>query len=146
MRRRYDHYCAEVVAPFYRDHFSRFDRQVVLIDLLSTLNRGPACFADLQATLDMVMRSFRYGSSSLLARIHRVRANIACLMLVGHDPGMHGLAVELSGEGRPEDLQRLANKFPTAGLAILTFKTSQWSQVKPKAGRLVTFTSPRRLS
>jgi predicted YcjX-like family ATPase len=73
MRRRYDRYCAEVVAPFYRDHFSRFDRQVVLVDLLSTLNRGPACFADLQATLDMVMRSFRYGSSGLLARVFRPR-------------------------------------------------------------------------
>ena len=73
MRHRYDRYCAEVVAPFYRDHFSRFDRQIVLIDLLSALNRGPACFADLQATLDMVMRSFRYGSSGLLARLFRPR-------------------------------------------------------------------------
>lgn len=73
MRRRYDRYCAEVVAPFYRDHFSRFDRQIVLIDLLSTLNRGPACFADLQATLDMVLRSFRYGSSGLIGRLFRPR-------------------------------------------------------------------------
>ena len=73
MRRRYDRYCAEVVAPFYRDHFSRFDRQIVLIDLLSTLNRGPACFADLQATLDMVLRSFRYGSSGLISRLFRPR-------------------------------------------------------------------------
>ena len=73
MRRRYDRYCAEVVAPFYRDHFSRFDRQIVLVDLLSTLNRGPACFGDLQATLDMVMRSFRYGSSGLIARLFRPR-------------------------------------------------------------------------
>jgi hypothetical protein len=73
MRRRYDRYCAEVVAPFYRDHFSRFDRQIVLIDLLSTLNRGPACFADLQATLDLVLRSFRYGPSGLIARLFRPR-------------------------------------------------------------------------
>lgn len=73
MRRRYDRYREEVIAPFYRDHFSRFDRQIVLIDLLSTLNRGPACFADLQATLDMVLRSFRYGSSGLIARLFRPR-------------------------------------------------------------------------
>src|SRR5690606_41088882 len=73
MRRRYDRYCAEVVAPFYRDHFSRFDRQIVLLDLLSTLNRGPACFADLQATLDMVLRSFRYGLSGLIGRLFRPR-------------------------------------------------------------------------
>jgi predicted YcjX-like family ATPase len=73
MRQRYDRYCAEVVAPFYRDHFSRFDRQVVLVDLLTPLNRGPATFADLQATLDMTMRSFRYGSSGVLARLFRPR-------------------------------------------------------------------------
>ena len=47
----------------------------MLIDLLSTLNRGPACFADLQATLDMVLRSFRYGSSGLIARVFRPRIN-----------------------------------------------------------------------
>ena len=86
------------------------------------------------------------SSSSLLARIRKVRANIQDLMLVGHDPGMHGLAVELSGQGRPEDLRRLASKFPTAGLAVISFRMGQWSQVKPKAGRLDTFTSPRRLS
>jgi phosphohistidine phosphatase len=86
------------------------------------------------------------SSTSLLARIRKVRANIHCLMLVGHDPGMHGLAVELSGQGRPEDLHRLASKFPTAGLAVISFKMGQWSQVKAKAGRLDTFTAPRRLS
>jgi uncharacterized protein len=73
MRQRYDRYCAEIVAPFYRDHFSRFDRQVVLVDLLTPLNQGPDAFADLQATLDMVMRSFRYGSSGVLARLFRPR-------------------------------------------------------------------------
>jgi phosphohistidine phosphatase len=86
------------------------------------------------------------SSSGLLARIRKVRANVKCLMLVGHDPGMHGLAVELAGQGRPEDLHRLANKFPTAGLAVITFGLAHWSQVKPKAGELATFTSPRRLS
>jgi len=86
------------------------------------------------------------SSSSLLARIRKVRANVQCLMLVGHDPGMHGLAVELAGQGRPEDLHRLATKFPTAGLAVISFRASQWSEVKPKAGRLDSFTSPRRLS
>ena len=73
MRQRYDRYRAEVVSPFYRDHLSRFDRQIVLVDLLAPLNRGPAAFADLQATLDMVMRSFSYGSSGLLARLFRPR-------------------------------------------------------------------------
>lgn len=86
------------------------------------------------------------SSTALLARIRKVRANTHRLMLVGHDPGLHGLAVELSGRGSTEDLNRLANKFPTAGLAVISFRVSQWSQVKPKAGRLDLFMAPRRLS
>lgn len=73
MERRYRRYCAEVVQPFYQDHFSRFDRQIVLIDLLGVLNRGRACFADMEAALEMVLRNFHYGSSGLLTRLFRPR-------------------------------------------------------------------------
>lgn len=83
--------------------------------------------------------------STLLARIRKVEANVTCAMIVGHDPGMHGLAIELSGRGDSENLHRLANKFPTAGLAVISFRTSQWSQLKPKAGRLERFMFPRLL-
>jgi predicted YcjX-like family ATPase len=73
MRQRYERYLEAVVEPFYRDHFSRFDRQIVLVDLLGALNRGPACFADTQAALGLVLRSFRYGQGGLLARLFRPR-------------------------------------------------------------------------
>lgn len=85
------------------------------------------------------------SSSTLLARLRKIRANTTYVMLVGHDPGMHGLAVELAGQGEAADLRRLANKFPTAGLAVISFKMSQWSQIKPKAGRLAQFMTPRLL-
>ena len=39
------------------------------------------------------------------------------LLLVGHDPGMHRLAVRLAGSGDARLRDRLAAKFPTAGLA-----------------------------
>ena len=73
MSERYRRYLDEVVKPFYRQHFSRFDRQIVLVDLLGTLNRGPGCFADMQGALETVLRSFRYGPSGLLARLFRPR-------------------------------------------------------------------------
>jgi hypothetical protein len=71
MRKRYERYLSSVVEPFYRDHFSRFDRQIVLVDLLGALNRGQACFTDTQAALGLVLRSFRYGPGGLLARLLR---------------------------------------------------------------------------
>jgi uncharacterized protein len=71
MRKRYQRYLRTVVEPFYRDHFSRFDRQIVLVDLLGALNRGRACFADTEAALGLVIKSFRYGAGGLLARLFR---------------------------------------------------------------------------
>ncbi|MCC2665631.1 MAG: hypothetical protein K0S35_3553 [Geminicoccaceae bacterium] len=61
MQARYERYRRRVIEPFYREHFSRFDRQIVLVDLLGALNRGPDCFADTQAALETVLGSFRYG-------------------------------------------------------------------------------------
>ena len=71
MSDRFEHYRDRVVRPFYADHFSRFDRQIVLVDLLSSLNRGRAVFEDTQDALKTVMESFRYGPSSLIARLFR---------------------------------------------------------------------------
>ncbi len=85
------------------------------------------------------------SAGTLLKRIRKVEAAVAHVMLVGHDPGMHGLAMDLSGSGKPEDLQALAAKFPTAGLAVIAFEARAWAGVKAGNGRLVTFMSPKRL-
>ncbi|MFO1037140.1 MAG: YcjX family protein [Geminicoccaceae bacterium] len=66
---RYDYYREKVVREFYDRHFSRFDRQIVLVDLLTSLNAGPDHFADTQEALTVILESFRYGSSSLFGRL-----------------------------------------------------------------------------
>ncbi len=58
-----------MVEPFYTNHFSRFDRQIVLVDLFHALNAGRAHFTDCQDALSTILESFRYGSSSLLSRL-----------------------------------------------------------------------------
>jgi predicted YcjX-like family ATPase len=69
MAERFERYREQVVRRFYEEHFSRFDRQLVLVDLLSSLNAGPDHFADTQETLALIMKSFRYGSSGLIGRL-----------------------------------------------------------------------------
>ena len=73
MARRYEAYKAHVVRPFFRDHFARLDRQIVLVDALTALNSGPAALGDLEHALSEVMRAFRAGRSSRLASIFRPR-------------------------------------------------------------------------
>jgi predicted YcjX-like family ATPase len=73
MERRYEAYKSHVVKPFFRDHFARLDRQIVLVDALTALNSGPAALRDLENALSDVLRAFRAGRSSRLASIFRPR-------------------------------------------------------------------------
>ncbi|MET0568608.1 MAG: YcjX family protein [Hyphomicrobiaceae bacterium] len=72
MERRYDAYKAHVVTPFFRDHFSRIDRQIVLVDAFTALNGGEAALAEIGTVISAVMTPFRTGASiwpmSLLTR------------------------------------------------------------------------------
>jgi len=66
-------------------------------------------------------------------------------MLVGHNPGMHELAVALAGRGDPAGRGALADNLPTAGLAILDFDIDDWLDVGIRRGRLEVFVSPKLL-
>jgi hypothetical protein len=67
LARRYESYKAHVVKPFFRDHFARLDRQIVLIDALSAVNGGSAALRDLERTLAAVLTCFKPGASTWLS-------------------------------------------------------------------------------
>jgi len=69
MARRFDAYKARVVTPFFRAHFARIDRQVVLVDLLGAIHAGPAALGDLAAGLERTLAAFRPGRTSWLGRL-----------------------------------------------------------------------------
>ncbi|MBF0190505.1 MAG: YcjX family protein [Magnetococcales bacterium] len=73
MARRFDSYLRLVAEGFLKRHFSRFDRQIVLLDLLGALNRGPTAFADMHTSLEAILENFRHGPSSLLSRLFSPR-------------------------------------------------------------------------
>lgn len=69
MERRFEAYKAQVVKPFFRDHFSRIDRQVVLIDVLGAINAGPAALEDLRRAMADTLAAFRPGRNAFLSRL-----------------------------------------------------------------------------
>ncbi|MDB2387485.1 YcjX family protein [Shewanella sp.] len=69
LKQRYQQYVTRVVKPFYQDYFSKFDRQLVLVDCLTPLNRGKQQFDDMNTALTAVIDSFQFGKSSLLRRL-----------------------------------------------------------------------------
>lgn len=108
MARRYDGYRRAVVAPFFRTHFSRIDRQVVLVDVLGALAAGPAALDDLRQALAAVAAVFRPGRAGWLtrwlggARIDRVlfAATKADHLHHGQHAALAGLLSGLLAEAR----------------------------------------------
>ena len=66
MERRYEAYKTHVVKPFFREHITRLDRQIVLIDAMQALNAGPAAVADLERAVTEILACFRPGRGNFL--------------------------------------------------------------------------------
>jgi uncharacterized protein len=69
MERRFEAYKGLVVKPFFRDHFARLDRQIVLVDTLAALNAGPAALNDLQSALVRILACYRTGANNPLTAL-----------------------------------------------------------------------------
>jgi predicted YcjX-like family ATPase len=75
MERRFEAYKRYVVRPFFREHFQRIDRQIVLIDVLAAIDAGPAALAELEDALDSVLMAFNAGRNTMLTRLFAPRAD-----------------------------------------------------------------------
>lgn len=73
MAERFEAYKRLVVAPFFRDHFARLDRQIVLVDALAALDAGPAALADLETALGQALAAFQVGRNSWLSSLFSPR-------------------------------------------------------------------------
>ena len=70
MARRFDSYVAHVVRPFFRDHFARLDRQIVLVDVLGAFNGGAEAMAETGAWA-------RRGAQGLQARDQQLARQVS---------------------------------------------------------------------
>ena len=80
----------------------------------------------------------------LLDRLREVPSAIGSLLLVGHNPGLQDLAVDLVGSGDPGLRQRLVTKFPTGALATLEVP-GEWHDLTLGVASLLAFVAPREL-
>ena len=72
-------------------------------------------------------------------------ADPRALLMIGHNPGMHELALTLTGSGDAAARKALDDNLPTAGLAIFDFATHDWNDVAFRRGKLAQFVSPKLL-
>jgi phosphohistidine phosphatase len=88
-----------------------------------------------------------YGATAaeLLTLARQTPPEIAAVLIVGHDPAMQALTLELA-DGQPAagdagELAKVRAKFPTAAIAVLAF-TGAWPDLGPGQARLEAFVRP----
>ncbi|MGW1074225.1 SixA phosphatase family protein [Streptomyces sp. NPDC002537] len=88
-------------------------------------------------------RLYEASVGELIAVINETPEDVTDLLLIGHNPGMHGLAEGLAGDAEGDALTRMNRSgFPTASIAVLTF-TGTWKSVELGAAHLTDFWRPR---
>ncbi len=90
-------------------------------------------------------RIYEAPYETLLEVIRAVPAAVRTLLLVGHNPGSEELADAMIGFGDRFAAQRMQQKYPTCGLAVLDFDVEDWSVLAERSGRLDRFVTPASL-
>ena len=136
---------AETIAAYMADHDLIPD-----LALVSSARRT-------QETWDIIANGLRkaprhideeriYNASNdalmrLIGETHGARS----LLIIGHNPGLHDVALNLVASGDIAMRERLSEKLPTSGLVIIDFAFDAWTKLHPKSGRLEHFITPRLL-
>ena len=139
LARRFRHYQQHIVRPFYREHFRRFDRQIVLVDVLGALNAGPERFEDLSRALSRLMQSFDYGRRSLLMRLFAPRIDRLAIAATKADhvtSEQHGRLVALLEALLAEPLKDLRfADVPVRALSLAAIRATESREVNQQGQR-----------
>ena len=85
------------------------------------------------------------SAGRLLERLRELPDEQPDVLLIGHDPGLHDLALALAARDRSLDYRQLREKLPTGALVELELRLAHWRDLAPGTARLVAFTRPRDL-
>ncbi|HZD25589.1 MAG TPA: histidine phosphatase family protein [Alphaproteobacteria bacterium] len=88
---------------------------------------------------------YQGDEAGLFSRLRGIEDDIACCLVVGHNPLLHRFALALSGGGNDAALSRLMRELPPGGLVELTFDVDDWAAIGPRRGRLRAFVTPDEL-
>lgn len=87
-------------------------------------------------------RIYEASPGELIALLNETSDDVRNLLLVGHNPGIQGLADILSGTTEGDARERMNRRgFPAAAFAIVSFDGS-WKSLEPGVGSLLDYWTP----
>ena len=106
----------------------------------------------MQNTLDPIVKATNprkvilekkiYGGTQeeLWEQLWGIPKSARAVLLIGHNPALHGFALELAKTGKP--LPFAGEKFPTCAVASYRFRGA-WKALKPHGAKLISFVTPK---
>jgi phosphohistidine phosphatase len=85
------------------------------------------------------------GERDYIATIAAHGGDAGRLLVIGHNPTIHLTALALAADGDAALRLRLAEKFPTAALAVLALPIAAWRELAAGQGTLESLLFPRDL-
>ncbi len=80
-------------------------------------------------------------AEALLQRLRRLPDVIPSALLIGHNPGLQGLALLLAGRGPGVDTLR--ERFPTCALVTLRSPAATWGELAPGSAQVIDCLIPQ---
>jgi phosphohistidine phosphatase len=107
----------------------------------ATRARETLSHSGISAPVRYVQRLYGAAVTTVIDEIGTVADDVTTLLVVGHEPTMSEVALQLAGSDSVA-AQRIAAKFPTSALAVLEVPHG-WQGLKRGAAALVDFRVPR---
>ncbi len=97
----------------------------------------------IDAPIRLAVEIYEASPDDILGQIRNTGAAVQTLLVVGHAPGIPGLAMDLAGPGSNESqLDELRSRFPTSAMAVLECDAS-WQEMDYADAQLTIYQIPR---
>lgn len=100
---------------------------------------------DFGAPIQFDQRIYAATEKTLLELVRALPETVRSALLVGHNPGLERLIIELTNDDKHGFRDRVDGKFPTAGLATIELPTEGWRDVEAGSGMIAELIFPREL-
>jgi phosphohistidine phosphatase len=92
--------------------------------------------------VEIDQRIYDAWGGNMVDLVGQLPAHARTVLVLGHEPGVSELVLRLCGPGNPDLRKRVATKFPTCAVAVLS-AAQPWAALRPGHAELQTFTTPK---
>jgi phosphohistidine phosphatase len=110
-----------------------------------TLDRLAKGYGEFDAEIRFEQSLYLADAATLLDQVKALRDDVEAPLLVGHNPGLQRLILLLAAEDDKARRKLVAEKYPTAALAVIELPAARWSAIKWRGGTLAELILPREL-